>query len=144
MKRLILLLFLIVSGCCGTKMLRIEDKDRYIVPSPVEDSLDWYWADDINPSPSDPGIVDSLRHVIEAIKREGRDTVIHIKVTPIERKVYVKVKPDTVKFTYRDTVNIIQEKVVKNSIFSQIGIVLVGIIVGALISFPIVTFIMKR
>lgn len=144
MKRLILLLFLAISGCCSTKMLRIEDKDSYIVPPSIEDSLDWYWVDEIEEPLAYERQRDSLEQVIEAIKRKGRDTVIHVKVTPIEHKVYVKVKPDTIKFTYRDTVSVVQEKVVKSSLLSQVALIVLGIVLGGLISFPIVVFILKR
>ena len=99
-KILISILFLfIVAGCSST---RITDKtetvikqDTIYVPVPVIKDTLTAVKDTIN-----------NKEIIHAEKTVNQDTVIQVKYYPDEKRIFIKVKPDTVIVPRIDTVKI--------------------------------------
>lgn len=70
-------------------------------------------------------ITDTL---VEYVKIKGNDTVVKFQYLPAKRIVEYVVKPDTVRFSVRDTLynTKIEEKIVETPLLSKIGLVLLG------------------
>jgi hypothetical protein len=58
------------------------------------------------------------------------DTVIVVKYFPVEKKFYVKVKPDTIRITHTDTTQVVKQEVIETPLLSKVGLVGIGLILG--------------
>lgn len=128
-----ILIIIILTGCCSTREIRIEDKPQVAVSPTIEDSLDWYWADSLGGEYFFPCDSTGFLQEMEAIRKKGKDTTIIIKVVPHSKKVYITVKPDTVHFTYRDTTATVIEKIIQTPFLSKLGLVVIGALIGAVL-----------
>jgi hypothetical protein len=108
-------LFLI--GCGSTKEIRIEDRTLTIVPPVIEDSLNAYTL---------YGGTDTV--YIEGSRVVLRDTTIIVKYFPKTERFYVKTIPDTIRVSYRDTLSIIEERVIRTPFLSKVGLVGIGFV----------------
>jgi len=121
--RPILALTLFLCACGTSTQTRIEDK-TFVIPVPtIEDSLQGYFT------PYSRILRDT---VYVAVKVVERDTVIDIRFVPETKKFYIKIKPDSVKFTVRDTVTVFlpEQNPEKHSFFWFVGFVVVIVAVG--------------
>jgi hypothetical protein len=110
----------LLSGCCSgrtTNEVFIRDTTYIKVPEIIQGT-------------GKPQIVTDT--LIEYVKIEGNDTVVKFKYLPAKRIVEYVVKPDTVRFSVRDTLynTKIEEKLIETPIMSKIGLVLAGIAIS--------------
>lgn len=93
---LVFLLILILLGCSSNQRFATKVEEIKVVPNPIEKEL------------KANSITDTL---IVAKEIVNKDTVTIVKYYPIEKKFYVKAKPDTIKFYRVDTLIINNTKI---------------------------------
>lgn len=115
---LIAAILLFVFGCSGTRVIETTRVDTIkVVPPNIEEILDAKTVTDT---------------IIIANKIVDKDTVIDVRYYPIEKKFYIKAKPDTVTITRVDTVaQHITEKSDSHTIvwYFAIGLIILFIII---------------
>jgi len=81
---------------------------------------------------------------VEAVKIVKGDTVVQVQYFPIEKKFYIKVKPDTVRITHTDTTQVIKPEIIETPFLSKMGIAAIGalavIVVLVAVKLKLVTF----
>lgn len=118
MYRVLALAFLF-AACCPSSETIIQDKT---IPVPVPEINEV-----LTP------ITSPMDNPLYAEKVVEKDTVIKIQYVPKENKVYVKVKPDTVRVTYRDTVKVTKPEIIETPFLSKVGLVATGFVLAALV-----------
>lgn len=93
---LVFLLILILLGCSSNQRFATKVEEIKVVPNPIEKEL------------KANSITDTL---IVAKEIVNKDTVTIVKYYPIEKKFYLKAKPDTIKFYRVDTLIINNTKI---------------------------------
>jgi hypothetical protein len=109
-----------IWGCTPTKEVeRVTVRDTlYAVASPIiRENLP-------------ATVTDSL---VSAFRAEGKDTIVDVRFFPIEKRIQVTARPDSVYIVDHDTV--IQTQYVKTipetPLLSKVGLVFVGVLVAA-------------
>lgn len=97
-----LLLVVMVVGCGTVRETTITDKTVKIAPEWILDTLDAELTP--NPSLGKKGEVDTVYFSGNTVIKH--DTVLSVKYYPKLQKFTVFAKPDTVTYTYRDTVKV--------------------------------------
>lgn len=95
-RALVFLLILILLGCSSNQRFVTEVEEIKVVPNPIEKEL------------KANSITDTL---IVAKEIVNKDTVTIVKYYPIEKRFYLKAKPDTIKFYRVDTLIINNTKI---------------------------------
>lgn len=114
MLRIIIVLSLLLIGCSSPRYYT-KAEEMKIVPETIEKEL------------KATTILDT---VIIAKEVQHKDTITIVKYYPVEKKFYLKAKPDTIKLTKIDTLVKIEEKVEKNTDYSLVVIAfLLGLII---------------
>jgi hypothetical protein len=108
-------------GCSVTPVATIQERTILLAPPVIEDTLA------AKPLPMDTGY--------EAERIRGRDTIILVRFFPREKKVYVRAVPETLKYTYKDTISVIRQQVVIEELvwWKQLLLVMAGVGVGCLL-----------
>jgi len=58
------------------------------------------------------------------------DTVVVVRYFPQEKKFWIKVKPDTIRVTYRDTTVVLKPEIIETPFLSKMGLVAIGVILA--------------
>lgn len=115
---LIVAILLFVVGCSGTKVIETVRVDTIRTASPIiEETLDAKTITDT---------------IIVTNKILEKDTIIDVRYYPVEKKFYVKAKPDTVIITRLDTIaQFITEKSDNHTFvwYFAIGLIILFIII---------------
>lgn len=95
-RAVVFLLILMLMGCSSNQRFATKVEEIKVVPNPIEKEL------------KANSITDTL---IVAKEIVNKDTVTIVKYYPIEKKFYLKAKPDTIKFYRVDTLIINNTKI---------------------------------
>jgi hypothetical protein len=82
-----------------------------------------------------PVVTDTIRVtkidtiMVEAVKIVKGDTVVDIRYFPVEKKVWYKVKPDTITLIHMDTVKTSVTRIEQTPFMSKVGIFFAGAII---------------
>lgn len=95
-RALVFLLILMLMGCSSNQRFATKVEEIKVVPNPIEKEL----KADV--------ITDTLIITNEIV---NKDTITIVKYYPLEKKFYLKVKPDTIKFYRVDTLIINNTKI---------------------------------
>ena len=109
---LLILIVLFLSACTPTETIIRQEEIKVPVPVIADTvyvvmGLDTTW--------------------VEGLKIVEHDTVIQVKYFPVEKKFYIKVKPDTVTITHTDTMNVTRVEVEETPFLSKVGLVGIGV-----------------
>jgi hypothetical protein len=109
-----------LCGCGQTKEIeRITARDTlYAVASPlIHENL--------------PAMVTDT--LVSAFRAEGKDTVVDVRYFPVERRILVKAKPDSVHIIDHDTLTQTHyvETVLETPLLSKAGLVFIGFLAAA-------------
>lgn len=109
------LFILLLSGCGVTTETTIEDRTIMVVPDTVIDTVS-------------ATRVDTL--LVEGQIVLKADTVVVVRYFPQEKKFWIKVKPDTIRVTYRDTTVVLKPEIIETPFLSKMGLVAIGVILA--------------
>ncbi len=133
MKYIIIILIFIFASCSSKidkQQVFIRDTVYSIVPQiiRINDTVRFY--------------NDSLISYLK-LNYKQTDTLVYIKYYPLNKNINIVVKPDTVKFSARDTLynTEIKEKIIETPFLSKVGLLLMGFTLSLIILFLYFMFI---
>ena len=107
-------------ACSSTReTVFVRDTVLVVRPDSIEEWLPATWGDST--------------HTISGEKISHGDTVIVVRYYPVEKRIYVKVKPDSVRIAVRDTLTRVEivKEVQETPFLSKLGLIFIGLAIAS-------------